>query len=341
MKNTIIGIVSVALALALFCPGTSQSEENPIELTYCTFFPAENEHGRLGLIWAEEIEKQTNGRVKIKYFPDGSLFKGEQIFGAVTDNVIDLGMSTFAYNSARFPVMGAIDLPWGYQSAYTATAVINDYFKAFNPRELSNVKTLYLHAHGPGVLHSAKEVRRLEDLKSMRIRSTGISGKMVLALGGIPVAMSQNAVVTAFKNHYVDATFSPFEVLLAWRQAEVIKETVDCSPIGYTSGMYLVMNRSRWESLPEDIKKVIESVSAEFPAKHAAAWDRADRAGAQMTLSLGNEIVTLPPEEIARWITAVQPVKEEYIEKLTQMGLPGRQCAAKINDLIGSYSKKE
>jgi len=64
--------------------------------------------------------------------------------------------------------------------------VADGFAKTMAPKELDDVKVLYIHAHGPGLLHTQKPVATMEDLKGMKIRSTGLSAKVVEALGGVP-----------------------------------------------------------------------------------------------------------------------------------------------------------
>jgi hypothetical protein len=54
--------------------------------------------------------------------------------------------------------MEAADLPLGYPNGKVATKVVNDFYARYQPKELTDVKVLYLHAHGPGLLHTKKPV---------------------------------------------------------------------------------------------------------------------------------------------------------------------------------------
>ena len=159
--------------------------------------------------------------------------------------------------------------------------VVNDFYQKFNPEEIKDVKLFYLHAHGPGLLHSKKAVKTMEDVKGLKIRCTGFSAKAATALGGVPVAMGQGGAYEALQKGVVDATLAPMEVLKGWNQAEVIKYTTECSSVGYTTAMYVIMNLDKWNSLPKDVQKVFEKVSKEWISKHAEGWDTADQEGRQ------------------------------------------------------------
>lgn len=323
--------------VSLMIATVPSAKEETVNLTYSNFFPPTHIHGKLGDAWAKEIGKRTNGKVKITYFPGGALLKGPQMYDGILKGITDIGMSCFAYTRGRFPVMEAIDLPLGYPSGRVATLIINDFYKEFQPKELAEVKVLYLHAHGPGLLHSKRPVYKLEDLKGMKVRSTGFFAKVCKALGAAPVGMSMGETYEALQKGVVEATVSPIEALKGWKQAEVIKYTTESYSIGYTTGFYVMMNKKKWNSLPKDVQKVFNEVSTEWISKHAEAWDVIDVEGRKYTLSLGNKIIPLSKEESARWAEAVKPVIDEWIRSAEGKGFPGKTYVAAIRKLIKKY----
>ena len=330
----------ITLSFFLFSKFTANVfGDEVIELSYANFFPPTHIQAKLGESWAKEIEKRTNGKVKITYYPGGALLKGPKIYDGILKGITDIGMSVFAYSRGVFPSMEAMDLPMAYPNGRVATFVINRFYDKFKPKELSKVKVHYLHAHGPGLLHSKKAVNKLEDLKGLKIRSTGLSAKVVEALAGVPVAMGQGGTYEALQKGVVDATFSPIEVLKGWKQAEVIKYTIECYSVGYTSGFYVAMNLGRWNSLPKDVQEVIDEVNAEWIAKHGDAWDSSDKAGREFTLSLGNKIIPLSQAESARWAKAAQPVIADYTKAAKKKGLPGKDYVDTLRELIRIWGK--
>ncbi len=301
------------------------ANEKVVELSYSIFFPPAHAQCKAAEEWAKEIEKQSNGKIKINVFPGGTLTSANECYDGVVKGISDIGMSCFAYTRGRFPVMEAIDLPMGYPSGMTASLAANDYYARLKPKELDDVHVLYLHAHGPGLLHTRKPVKALGDLKGMKIRSTGLSAKVVEVLGGVPVAMPQGGTYEALQKGVVEGTFAPIETLKGWKQAEVITSTTDCHTIGYTTAMFVVMNKSKWEQLPENIQKIMTDVSNRYISVHGKVWDEADAEGRAFTTELKNEINPLSEEEGKRWKTAVQPVIDEYIQTAGAGGIDGEQ----------------
>ena len=340
-KGLMWGIIVIFLIVAAVgIYSCAKKEEGPvIELSYANFFPPTHFNSVLAEEWGAEIEKRTNGRVKFTFYSGGVVLKGPDMYDGILKGVADVGMSLFAYTTGRFPTMEALDLPLGYQSGRVATFVANDFYEEFMPEEINEVKVLYLHAHGPGLLHSKKMIETLEGIKGVKIRCTGFSAKAAEALGGVPVAMPQGAAYEALQKGVVEATLAPIEVLKGWNQAEVIKYTTDCKSIGYTTAMYVIMNLEKWNSLPKDVQKVFEKVSKDWIRKHAEGWDKADQDGRQYTIEQGNQIVPLREEECERWAKAVRPVIDEYAQNLEDKGLPGKEYVEYIQKRISKYSK--
>ena len=322
------------LALILSMTITGPVSAKAINLTYSIFFPAAHGQCQAAMSWAKEIETRTNGQVKIQVFPGGTLTKPQQCYDGVVNGISDIGMSVFAYTRGRFPVMEALDLPLGYPSGLVATRTANEFYNKFQPEELKGVKVLYLHGHGPGLLHTKKAVKSLADLKGMKIRSTGLSAKIVEKLGGVPVAMPQPSTYEALQKGVVEGTLGPIEVLKGWKQGEVIKFTTDCKSVGYTTAMYVVMNKEKWGKLPADVQKIFTEVSQEWIDVQGRTWDKNDEEGRAFTLSLGNQILELSDSENARWIDAVQPIIDDYATGAKEKGLAGDEYVSTLKSML-------
>src|SRR5512138_2537068 len=146
-------------------PGQPRPAAEAIKLSYSVFFPPTHVQCIAATNWASEIEKRTGGRVQITIYPAGSLTKADQCYEGVIKGISDLGMSCFAYTRGRFPLVEGLDLPVGYPNGIAATRVADAMVRKYQPAELADVKVLYVHAHGPGILASKKAVRTLADLK--------------------------------------------------------------------------------------------------------------------------------------------------------------------------------
>ena len=332
----LLALMLVALPLVASCttpaeptptptptPTTLPAIQEPIELTYSNFFPPTHLHSILAEQFCEEINKRSDGRVEITYYAGGTLTPAPQVYDGVVEGISDIGMSVLAYSMGRFPATELVDMPHGYPNGWVATKVANDFNKEFQPVEFDDVHPLYFHAHGPGVVFTTeKPVRKMEDLNGLVIRSTGVGAKIIEALGAEGYGASQGEAYELMEKGTIDGSLTPREVLKGWNQAEVVKYVTGCYDVGYTANMFVVINKDKWNSLPEDIQNIFTEVSEEWIDKHGKVWTYYDKAGIDYFLTFeGRELIELSPVEMARWVEATQPLIDEYITEKTAMGL--------------------
>jgi TRAP-type C4-dicarboxylate transport system substrate-binding protein len=334
---TLLFVFSFLFSLTIVSVPSVKAET--INLTYSILFPPTHGHAIASVNMAKEIEKRTNGQVKISVFPGGTLTKPAVCYDGVVKGISDIGLGVFAYTRGRFPVMEAVDLPLGYPSGKVATRVAYEFYKKMNPKELRDVKVLVIHAHGPGVLAAKKDVNSIDDMRGMKIRCTGLSSKIAKYLGAAPVAMPQNAAYEALQKGVVEGTFCPIEVLKGWKQGEVIDYVIETKALAYTSGFFVVMNKKKYESLPRNIQRVFDEVGEEWVDVHGEVWDYADRAGLKFVIELGKNIHGLSPAQEKKWIQSVSPIIFEYQSKMEKKGLPGKKAVKLLRDLVAKYNK--
>lgn len=332
-------VFSFCFLVSLTIASVPSAKGETINLTYSNFFPPTHGHGIAGANMAKEIEKRTNGRVKISYFPGGTLTKANVVYDGVVKGISDIGQSCFAYTRGRFPLMEAVDLPFGYPTGGVATRVAYEFYKKMNPKELQDVKVLVIHAHGPAILAAKKDVNSLAELKGMKIRTTGLAAKLAKYLGATPVAMPQPAAYEALQKGVVEGTFCPIEVLKGWKQGEVIDYVIETKSLGYTTAMFVVMNKQKYESLPPDIQKVFDEVGEEWVDVHGDVWDSVDREGQKFVTELGKKIHPLSPAEEQKWVQSISPIIIDYQAKMEKKGLPATKAVKTIRELLARYSK--
>ncbi|MFW6314326.1 MAG: C4-dicarboxylate ABC transporter substrate-binding protein, partial [Desulfohalobiaceae bacterium] len=171
MRKRTLLLLATCGALLL---ATATAQAGAQQLTYSSFFPASHVQSQLAEQWAEKVEQETEGQVQISFYPGQSLSQADQTYDAVLSGRADIGMSCLLYTRGRFPLMDFINLPFGNPSGEFATAVFNEVYDKFQPQELEDVQVMYLHAHGPGLIHTKdKQVSSQEDLQGLKLRCPG------------------------------------------------------------------------------------------------------------------------------------------------------------------------
>jgi len=342
MKRYAALIVLVTAVATLSCSRGKQTgpatavppASKPVELSYSIFFPASHLQAQTAEAWAREVERRSDGRLKITMYPGGTLTAAPQCYEGVVNGISDIGMSAFAYTRGRFPLLEGLDLPLGYPDGVTATRIANQMVGSYDPEELRDVHVLYLHAHGPGILASKKPVRSIGDLQGMQIRATGLSAKIVSSLGAVPISMSQGETYDALQKGVAEATFCPVETLKGWKQGEVIEYVIDTTAIGYTTAMFVVMNKARWESLPEELRAILSEVSEQWILRQGQAWDQSDAEGEEFVRGLGKSFIDLSDDQKRALVEAMEPVLADYVTATEAKGLPGRSFLQDLQALL-------
>jgi TRAP-type C4-dicarboxylate transport system substrate-binding protein len=330
-------------ALFLFSPyhAVLAQGKSPIRLSLANHFPSSQYVNTEQIpLWIKDIEEATGGKVKIINYPGETLLKAAETYEGVVMGRADIGMSAFGYSPGRFPFSELFELPGIYWGSCTATIVIaKDLIEKFKPPELSDVKVMYIYAPGPTHLYTRKPVRRMEDLKGMKIRAVGLTSRVFNLLGAASVSMTQGETYEALSKGIVDGTTAPPEVLKTVKQAEVTKYIIMVPPLA--NGIHFcVMNLSKWNSLPSDVKKAIDDVNDKFIIKAGKIWDSHQKEGMDYGVKTGMEVIKIPPAEGDRWIERLKPLQNEYIASMKSKRLPGEEMLKFVKEKAAEYSKK-
>ncbi|HOE17401.1 MAG TPA: TRAP transporter substrate-binding protein [Syntrophorhabdaceae bacterium] len=328
MKKLLVFVIAVCIGLVLNSSGFAQEKSGVIELRYSIQFPSTHLQAIASQYFADQINKRTNGRVKIRIYPVGTLSSPDKIYQSIVTGIADMGYSTPTYTSTRFPASGALHVPLKPLTGWVTTHVFQDFYEKYKPKEYNDVHMLFMHACSPYHLASAKvPIRTIEDLKGMRVRASGMeAAAFVKALGGAPQSMSMAEVYEAASKGVVDVLLVPWETQKGWKHADVTKYYT-VIPVTLSTGDFVAMNKKKWDSLPKDIQKIFTEVSKEGVEWHAKAWWYADIVGEDYFRKLGGgrEVIEIPKGEVEKWEKIVKPLTEAYITEKTAMGLPAAE----------------
>ncbi len=336
-------VLSVLLAFTLLfgigvaAPG-SASSQSKITLTYANFPPAPTFPCVQMERWAKEVEKRTNGKVKVQTFPGGTLLPAKNIFDGVITGTADIGNFAMSYQPGRFPVSEAVDLPVGFTSAKAASLALLDLVEKY-PKEFEKVKLLTVFTCPPADFMTSKPVRSLKDLKGMELRVSGTGADAVKRLGGIPVAMPQSETPEALQKGVVKGVVSSMEILKDFNFAAYCPYATDTSLFVVTFAV--VMNKDKWNAMPADVKKVLDDLKreqAEWTGRYVD--DHVKEALAWSKQKYKHQVINLPAADKAEIPKLVQPMIDDYIKRVSAQGLPGEQIMQDLYKLRDKYEKQ-
>ncbi|WP_027256876.1 TRAP transporter substrate-binding protein [Leisingera aquimarina] len=340
-RRNILGAAGAA-ALAMF--GAMPAFAQEVTLKLHQFLPAQANVPKLILdVWADNVEESSGGRIKIDRFPSMQLGgKPPELMDQAIDGVADIVWTVVGYTPGRYPSTEVFELPFMMTNA---RAVSHAYWEMFDKHmkdtEFKDVHILGTWVHGPGLIHTSDPVETPEDLEGMKIRGGGRSVNALLTeLGATPVGMPVPAIPEGLSKGVIDGTTIPWEVTAALKVPELVENHTEFTGKAlYTLTFVLAMNKEKYESLPDDLKKAIDDNSGlEFSVFAGGTQADSDGPSREMALDLGNTVITLDEEQTAVWRERSQPIYDKWIADMAEKGIDGNALIEEASGLIEKYT---
>lgn len=321
-------LLTLALFVGIGTLGTPSPAmaADPISLRVADFYPPGHPI-RKGFLdaFAAPLEKKTNGRVKINYYGHESLVKAKDILDATISGVADIGNMTYA--GSRIPLIFFQQLPGVFPDEQTvgAARAMWKIHKTYVAPEFEKLglKLLYVNSTtGYQIMTTKKPIRRISDIKGMKFRVAGsVLPHSIKGLGGVPVSMTMGEVYEAMERGVVDGIALSVPSVKAYAFYEIIKyATVNCNMGGYPS--YFAMNMKKWDSLPGDIKKVIEDMALEVVSNSTQIGVNRVESDIAEWKKKGIEVIKLPKEDAEKAAELLAPVWGAWTESMSKKGHP-------------------
>jgi TRAP-type C4-dicarboxylate transport system substrate-binding protein len=338
-----IALLLAAAAISGF--GTQAATAQEVTLRVHQFLPAQAPVPRNFIApWAKKVDEESKGRIKVELFPTMQLGGSPpQLYDQAKDGVVDIVWTLPGYTPGRFPRTEAFELPFIAGNAEQTSQAAWDYYEKHLRDEFKDVKVIAVHTHGPGLIHAkGNGIRRLEDMKGVKLRApTRIINELMKTLGATPVGMPVPQMPEALSRGVIDGTVVPWEVTAPLKVAELVNThtNFEGNRSLYVAFFVFAMNQKKYDSLPADLKKVIDANSG----KMASQWvgkvmDEGDAPGLAIAQKRGNAIVTLDAKETARWKQASQSVIDAWIKEMDGKGMNGKQLVEDARAMIAKYA---
>jgi TRAP-type transport system periplasmic protein len=336
-------IRTAVAAAAVFTAGQGFAQQVTLRL-HQMLPPQATIPARALIPWAQKVEKESAGRIKVQLFHAMQLGGAPpQLFDQAKDGVVDLTWTVLGYTPGRFNKSEVFELPFMTTTAEASSKAFHEYVEKFAADEFKDVKVIAVHTHGPGLFHTKEPVTGLEALRGMKVRGgSRIINNMLTKLGATPVGMPVPAVTEALSKGVIDGTTIPWEVTPALKVSQLVhNHTTFAGKYGlYTQTFVFAMNKASYEKLPADLKKVIDANSGiEAAAMLGRAMDQGDVAGREIAVKAGNKIVALDINETQRWRRTAATVETDWVNEMKGKGIDGEKLAAEARALIEKHSR--
>jgi TRAP-type C4-dicarboxylate transport system substrate-binding protein len=331
--------VAVLLAVALmmaFLPMSAAAETQT--LSYANFPPAPTFPCVQMERWKTEVEKRTDGKVRINTFPGSTLLGAKDMMDGVIAGQADIGCLCMAYQPGRFIVTNATGLPVGIPDARTGSLALLDLYRKYKPEEFAPVKVLAMFTTAPSNIMSKEPVRSLDDIKGLSLRGSGGAAQVLAAWGANPVGMPMPDTPEALQKGVVKGLLSSLETLKDFKFAETCRYVTLTNTAIYPFAV--VMNMDSWNALPKDVQQVMEDMIREQSEWTGEYMDNHIKESVQWSKQTYDvEFIGLSPAEKSKWDALLEPLKAKWSAEAEEKGLPAEEILSDIETFIGTYAK--
>lgn len=343
MSRLISSLVLYAVTATITLPAVAQE----IALKVHHFWaPTAMPPSTLLVPWCDKIAKDSNNRMKCQIYPAMQLGGAPpQLIQQAIDGVADIVWTLPGYTAGRFPVMEVFELPFMSQSAEATSQAAWDFYTQYGYKEFVGIKALAVNVHDNGYVHTVnKQIKVMADFKGLKMRApTRQTNKLLGALGATPVAMPLPALGDALSKGVVDGYLLPWEVIPSIKAHEFTKfesETDPKSRALYTAVFILAMNQAKYDSLPPDLKAVIDANSgAPLSKAFGVQWDKSAPPARKFAVDHGNTFYVIPASELENWQKATANLPDDWIKDVGAKGQDGRALLQAAKDLIKKYER--
>jgi C4-dicarboxylate-binding protein DctP len=325
--------------------GAAPAFAQDVTLRLHQFLPPQANVPKLILdVWADNVEKDSGGRIKIDRYPSMQLGgKPPELYDQAVDGIADVVWTVVGYSPGRFPRAEVFELPFFISDAGAGSRAFWEMFEEhMKDTEFSDTKILGTWMHGPGMLHTKDPVVTPADLQGMKIRGgSRLVNELLTQLGATPVGLPVPAIPEALSKGVIDGTTIPWEVTPALKIPELVHNHTEFTGAWlYDLTFVLAMNKDKYESLPDDLKAVIDKNSGvEFSVFAGETQAAADGPSREVAVAMGNNIITLSAEQTEEWRTLAQPIYDSWLADMDAKGIDGQALIDQATALMAQYSK--
>ena len=336
-------------AVALGAPALSSLAQQTVTLKFHTFMaPQSNVWLNMHKAWMDKVEKESGGRIKFEGYPAMQLGGTPvQLYDQAKDGVVDIIWTLPGNTAGRFPRVEVFELPFMMTNAEATSKAYWEYVQTVAADEFKDTQVLALQVHGPGMFHTKeKQIKTAADLKGLKMRGpTRQITKMLGYLGATPVGMPLPGIPDALSKGTIDGAVIPWEVVPSVKMHELTKFHSEFEPSGgalYTTTFVMAMNKAKYNSLPPDLKKIIDNNSGlETSGWLGKVQQAGDVAGRQSAVDRKNTIYTIPATDAQEFRRKAALVEVEWMEDMNKRGFDGRKLLDTARALIEKHTKTQ
>ncbi len=278
--------------------------------------------------WAREVKDLSNGNIDVIFYVDGVLGEMPEQLKLAEKGSADITFCFQGCSPDLFPLTTAFELPFMIPRAeLTSRKMWQTYekFPAFQ-KEYKTVKLLALFCHPGDHFHTlSRPIRTLSDFKGMKIITENVFVSDTLKiLGATPLHVPMSEARAVLSKGSADGIVCDWGGVETYELKEFLKYTTEA--FFSTSAMMLSMNKAKYESLPGNIKKIIDKTTGlKMSVEAGEAYDAAEAVARQNAIKKGIIVYRFSAAEMQKLHSLIVPLRQRWVRDMEARGLPGEK----------------
>ena len=313
IKHYLVILLAVVVCTAWLTP-TAQAQT--LKLAHCVKPDPEGPYQATALKFQELVKKYTDGRIKIKIFPQRQLGDDRAILEGVRDGLIEIGLVTMGPIGAFDSRVDLLELPFLFKNVKHLDAVIEGPIgkKLLDMNKKSGLMGLAYSVDGnSNITNSKHPIKSVDDFKGLQMRTIESPMRVAVmkALGANPIPIAYSELYTALSTGVVDGQSNPNWVITARSLAEVQKYITITQHIW--AGTMILTSPETFSKLSEKDQKALRKAAFEAGEYGRSVYRKGEDKHLKLAIEHGMEVVYHP--DIESMMKATQSVYDDVFKE--------------------------
>jgi TRAP-type C4-dicarboxylate transport system substrate-binding protein len=317
-----ISLFSAALLLGISAVTPASAQK--LTIRFAWYMPPHTATADQGNTIAANIEKLSNGDIKVETYPSGSLLKESTIGPGIANNTVNMGIMAIHWWSSQEPALEFDTIPFLMNDAGKILPALRGQLgkdiNAILNKHNVEVAGWGFYGYAESYVNTKHPIKVPSDLKGLKMRSEGrISALFLKEQGAIPVAVDSAEVYTALQRGTLDGATSGLASIVARKWYEVGKYI---TAIHYVPLIYpLQVNAKWWQGLTAKQRSIISQAIAETEKSNVAEIEKLFNEEIETAQKHGNEIYRPTAADLKIWQAATTEMsKKAYLKEAGATG---------------------
>ena len=348
MYRTILLGFAAAAVLLVAPVSVAPVDAKDYVLRYSDIGPPRGPRAKALMWWADELDKRSGGKLKIKFFWGQSLVKGKETLKAVGSGLAETGTILGVYTPADMPIWNFANAPFAISDEWVGMRTWWE-LRQTTPElqaEARKKKVKILFNNTAGDMHlltTKKPILSVEDLQGRKIRTTGGWTHLFKALGAVPVKIGFGELYSALERGTVDGTVNYIPFVVSYKHFEVA-DHLTLANMGQILGYGGGVNLKLFNKMPKDLQDILLKTSDEYMNVYAKNYiEDTVVSRKRLTEGIDGKKVTiheLPAKERARWEAKAEGFVSDWIAKMEKKGFDAKGFVASMKTIQAKYRKE-